>query len=83
MEEAPPRLKESDLEKASRFHKAKTGMGSDGFHLKVPLDLTKETRGEVVEFLENVEQSGKWPQHACTAMFFLTQKMLRVRDRLR
>ena len=61
MEEALPRLKESDLEKASRFYKAKTGVGSDGFHPKVPLDATKETRAEVVEFLEKVEQSGKWP----------------------
>ena len=34
-----------DMEKASRFYKAKTGVGSDGFHPKVPLDLTRETRG--------------------------------------
>ena len=25
--------------------------------------------GEVVELLEKVEQSGKWPQQACTTMF--------------
>ena len=41
---------------------------------KVPLDLTEETRGEIVEFLEKVEQSGKWPQQACTTMFFLIPK---------
>ena len=35
------------------------------------LDVTKGTRGEIVEFLEKVEQSGKWPQQACTTMFFL------------
>ena len=29
--------------------------GCDGFHPKVPLDLTRETRGDVVEFLEKVE----------------------------
>ena len=46
-------------------------MGCDGFHPKVPLHLTKETRGEIVEFLEKVEESGKWPQQACTTMFFL------------
>ena len=46
----------------------------DGFHPKVPLDLTKETRGKVVEFLEKVEQSGKWPQQACATMFFLIPK---------
>ena len=60
--------------KASRLYKAKIGVGCDGFHPKVPLDLTKETRGKIVEFLEKVEQSGKWPQQACTTMFFLIPK---------
>ena len=55
----------------SRLYKAKTGVGCDRFHPKVPLDLTKETRGKIVEFLEKVEQSGKWPQQACTTMLFL------------
>ena len=27
-----------------------------------------------MEFLEKVEQSGKWPQQACTTMFFLIPK---------
>ena len=27
-------MKEGDLEKASRMHKAKTGVGCDGFHPK-------------------------------------------------
>ena len=58
-EEALPRLKGSDLEKVSRLNKAKTGVGCDGFHPKAALDLTKETTGKVVEFLERVEQSGK------------------------
>ena len=49
-------------------------MGCDGFHPTVLLDLTEETRGEIVEFLEKVEQSGKWPQQACTTMFFLIPK---------
>ena len=31
-----PRLKEGDLEKATRLYKAKTGVGCDGFHPKVP-----------------------------------------------
>ena len=43
----------------------------DGFHPKAHRDLTKEMRGEIVEFLEKVEQSGEWPQQACTTMFFL------------
>ena len=40
--------------------------------LRSPLDLTKETRGEIVDFLEKVEQ--RWPQQACTTMFFLIPK---------
>ena len=72
--EALPRLKEGDLEMASRMYRAKTVVGCDGFHPKVPLDLTKETRGEMVEFLEKVEQSGKWPQQDCPTMFFLIPK---------
>ena len=70
LEEALPRLKACDL-KATRLHKAKTGEGYDGFHPKVSLELTKESIIEVVELLEKVEQSGKWPQQACTTMFFL------------
>ena len=41
---------------------------------KVPLDLTKEKRMEVVELLEKVEQSGKWPRQACMTMFFMIPK---------
>ena len=62
------------MERASRRYTAKTGVGCDGFHPKVPLDLTKEARGGIVEFFEEVEQSGKWPQQACTTMFFLIPK---------
>ena len=65
-EEALPRLKEGDLENASRLYKAKNGVECDGFHPKVSLYLTKETRGKNVEFLERVEQNGEWPQQACT-----------------
>ena len=74
LEEVLPRLKGCDLEKASTSYQAKTGVGCGGFHPKVPLDLTKGTRGEIVEFLEKVEQSGKWPQQACSTMFFLIPK---------
>ena len=69
-----PRLKDSDLEKTTRNYKAQTAVGCDGFHPKVPLDLTRETRGEVEEFLEKVEQCGKRPQQVCTTMFFLISK---------
>ena len=47
------------MEKVSTWYKTKTRVGCDGFHPRVPLDLTKETRGEVVEFLKKEEQSGK------------------------
>ena len=71
LQEALSKLNEGDLEKASRLYKAKTGVGCNGVHPKVPLDLTKGTRGTFVEFLEKVDQSGKWPQQACITMFFL------------
>ena len=32
-------------------------------------DLSKDTCENVVEFLEKVEQCGKWPQQACTTRF--------------
>ena len=67
-EEALPTLTES-LGRSVEIVQSKTGVGCDGFHSKVPLDLAEETRGEIVEFLEKVEQSGKWPQQACTTIF--------------
>ena len=66
-EEDMPRL----LEKVAKSCKAKTGVVCDGFHPKVPVDLTKKTRGKVVEFLKKVVQCGRRPQQACTTMFFL------------
>ena len=63
-------VQRSDLEKAARNYKAKTRVGCDGIHPKVPLDSENETRGDVVELLEKVEPCGKWPQQAREAMFF-------------
>ena len=40
-EEALPRLKEGDLDKASRLYSAKTGVGCDGFQPKGPFALDK------------------------------------------
>ena len=54
--------------------KATENVGCDGFSPKVPLDLSKETRGEVVEFFEKVELCGRWQQQACTTMFFMIPK---------
>ena len=42
LEEALPKAKRERFGRRG-FYKAKTGVGSDGFHPKVPLDLTKET----------------------------------------
>ena len=33
----------------------KKGAGGDGFHPKVPMDVTKETMGKIVGFLQKVE----------------------------
>ena len=53
LEEDLPRLQERGLMKAARAYKAtKTGVGCDGFHPKVPLDLAVATRRQVVEFGE-------------------------------
>ena len=38
---------------------ATTGVGWDGFHPRVPLDPSRDTRGEVVQSLEKVKQCGK------------------------
>ena len=55
VEEALPRLKECHLEEVSKLYKAKTGVGGvTASNHKVPLNVTKETRGEIVEFLEKV-----------------------------
>ena len=74
LEEALPRLTESHLEEVSRLHTATTGEECDCFHPRALLDLTNETSSEVVVLLENVEQSRKWPQHACTTIIFLILK---------
>ena len=58
----------------NKLYKEKTGVGCDGFHRKVLLDLAKETREIIVKFMEKVEQSGIWPQQACTTMFILVPK---------
>ena len=44
-EEALPRLKECEWKQCVEIVQGKTGVGCGGFHPKVPLDLTKETKG--------------------------------------
>ena len=41
-----------------RWYKPKTGVECHGYHPKVPLDMSKETRGEVVKFLEQSSSVG-------------------------
>ena len=38
--------------RTARRYKATAGVGCDGFHPKVPLDVSQETRGEVVKLLK-------------------------------
>ena len=71
LEEALPRLKEGDLEKNIWIAQSKC---SSGVRRIPPESSLGETRKEIVEFLEKVEQSGKLPQQACTTMFFLFPK---------
>ena len=40
-----------------------------GFHLKLPLELSKGAAGDMVKFLEKLEQCWRWPQQACTTIF--------------
>ena len=75
LEEALPRLKEVWIWKRHlRTVQCKNRSGMRRIPSESSLGLDKETRREIVEFLEKVEQSGKWPQQACTTMFFLIPK---------
>ena len=62
LEEGMTRLEEGDSEKAARNYMASTGVGCNGFRTEVPLELSKRTRGDVVEFLQKVARCGRWPQ---------------------
>ena len=63
-----PRLEEN-LERAARSYKAATHVGCDWFLSKVPQDLQKETRGDILKSSKKVELCGRWLQQACTTMF--------------
>ena len=69
-----PSLRQGEFEKAARSYKAKTGVGCDGFHLKLPLELSKGAAGDMVKFLEKLEHCWRWPQQACTTMFSFIPK---------
>ena len=64
----------NELQHAAGGHKSSTGVGSDGFHPKLPLGITEEGCAMITGFPMKVEQCGFWPEHACTTMFFLIPK---------
>ena len=68
-EEALPRLKEGDLEKASRKYKAKTGVGRDGFHRTFGLDKRNERRdcGALGEEWSRVAGGRTKPAQRCSS----------------
>ena len=66
LERALPRLRECDLEKASMLYKAKTEVGG--------LNERKKQEEKWWSFWRRWSRVEKWPQQACTKMFFLIQK---------
>ena len=62
LEDALPRPKVCDLEKAWTLYKAKTGVGCDGFHPKVSLDFDKRNKRRSNGILGKVET--KWQMTA-------------------
>ena len=73
LEEALPRLTSVSGKKCRNYTRQRR-VGFDGFHSKFHLGIDTRNEGNIVEFLEKVEQSGKWPQQTCTTMFFLIPK---------
>ena len=73
-EEAFLHTKAEELKRAASRYMASTGVGADGFHPKVPADLSTETCGYIVVVLAKVEQCGYWPIQASTHLFFLIPK---------
>ena len=66
---SPMRIEE--LQHAAGRYTSSTGLGTDGFLTKLPLDLTREGRHKSIDTLTKVEQCGLWPEQASTTMFFL------------
>ena len=80
LEEALPLWNKENLERAARSGKFTTGVGGEGCHPRVPVDLSEETTVvEVVKILDKLEQCGRWPQQACTRMFFFESNKRRER----
>ena len=76
LEERLPRLKEEGREKAARSCKATCGS-------EVPPDWSKDTRGDIVKFVDKVEHCGRWPQQAFTTITALCPTLIRWWEWLR
>ena len=73
-EEGLAQLKEESLERAARSSKATTAVVATGFYPEVLRDLSKETSGKIVKFLEKVKQCWRWPQQTWTTIFCDSQE---------
>ena len=62
------------LRQAAMACKATTGVGVDGVHPGVPLDLPDERCGGILTLLHEVEIAEGWPTNASTTPFFLIPK---------
>ena len=71
LEEDMPRLKESDMAQAAKTCKAKTGVGCDGFHPKVPLFFDTRNKRRSGGVLGEGGTVWEMAEQAWTAMFFL------------
>ena len=62
------------LRKAAASYEATTGVGVNGSHPRVPLDVSDECCGRTLRLLHKVEMAGVRPSNASTTLFFLILK---------
>ena len=82
VEEARPPVRAQELQRAASSYKASTGVGSDGLHSTVSLDLGNETCWESGEFSVAVVQCGNYPVQAKMLLFFLIPKDVTIARRI-
>ena len=73
LEEGLPRLEEN-LERAARSYKAATVVGCDWFHSKVPQDLQKETRGDILKSSKKWNSVGDGCNNPARQCFWIPKK---------
>ena len=64
-------LRVGAFRRVAAVYKSTTEVGSDGFHMRVPLDLSNECCGRILMLLHEVEMAGVWPTNAGTTLFSL------------